>query len=294
MFEATARRAWDSEGLETIKELAQKRLKENGWDDIRPALSVTVRAWIMRASVEGNLREEPQAAVQYFKRALDLLEWGRTIWKDVPKDNRGAIFEDTFLTGVRGLYLKMFMNAHHTDPGLNSKFPLEHLKEEAEDLLKETDRISRNPTKEEVDPGFVSSFISYPAGIAHSMIGLYYVQMSRYSGDPMQKMFCFMKGARAYLEAANKYPEDDELHAWSLNCTLDLMRRSVGVKVGNFNRVADRLREAAPKMMKIWAFSALGQGGRDQKIQANLDNAQDIMKRVAEGKLTLDDPVPLG
>lgn len=77
-----------------------------------------------------------------------------------------------------------------------------------------------------------------------------------------------------------------------LNCTLDLMRNA-GVSIGDFNQVATGLREAAPKMQKIWALSALAQGGRDQKIQANLNNAEDIMRRVAEGKLTLDDPVPL-
>lgn len=126
-FEVTARKAWDSEGLEAVKDLAQKRLKENGWDDVRSALAVTVRyattksivqdlliilysAWIMRAGLEGGLREQPQAGVEYYRRALDLVEWGRTIWKDVPKSSRGAIFEHSFLIGVRSLYLKMFMN----------------------------------------------------------------------------------------------------------------------------------------------------------------------------------------
>jgi hypothetical protein len=69
--------------------------------------------------------------------------------------------------------------------------------------------------------------------------------------------------------------------------------RNAGVSIGDFNQVATGLREAAPKMQKIWALSALAQGGRDQKIQANLNNAEDIMRRVAEGKLTLNDPVPL-
>ncbi|KAJ8595201.1 hypothetical protein M405DRAFT_391681 [Rhizopogon salebrosus TDB-379] len=291
MFEAAACQAWD-EGLETIKELVQKRLKEKGWNDVRPALSVTVRAWIMKASLKGGLGRQPQAGVQYFIRALDLLEWGRNIWKNVPKSDRGAIFEDTFITGVRGLYLKMFVEAYYTDPGLNSKFPLENLKEEAEDLLKETDRLARNPTKNEVDPGFISSFISHPAGIAHSIVGLYHAQTAQYSSDPVERMFSFMNGATAYIDAAGKYSEDDELHAWYLNCTLDLMRNA-GVSIGDFNQVATGLREAAPKMQKIWALSALAQGGRDQKIQANLNNAEDIMRRVAEGKLTLNDPVPL-
>jgi hypothetical protein len=76
-----------------------------------------------------------------------------------------------------------------------------------------------------------------------------------------------------------------------LNCTLDCLRNG-GVRIGDFNQVAIRLREAAPKMMKLWALSALAQCGRDQRIRENLDSAEDIMKRVAEGKLTLDDPTP--
>lgn len=67
----------------------------------------------MKASLKGGLGRQPQAGVQYFIRALDLLEWGRNIWKNVPKSDRGAIFEDTFITGVRGLYLKMFMEVGH-------------------------------------------------------------------------------------------------------------------------------------------------------------------------------------
>lgn len=48
-----------------------------------------------------------------------------------------------------------------------------------------------------------------------------------------------------------------------------------------------------PKMQKIWANSELALGGRDQKIQANLDRADELMKRVADKTLTLEDPVPL-
>jgi hypothetical protein len=63
----------------------------------------------MKASLKRALRQQPQVGVQYLRRALNLLEWGRTIWRDVPKDDRGAIFLDTFVTGLRGMYLRMFM-----------------------------------------------------------------------------------------------------------------------------------------------------------------------------------------
>ncbi|KAG2060908.1 hypothetical protein BDR06DRAFT_393900 [Suillus hirtellus] len=291
-FEVTARKAWDSEGLETVKELAQKRLKENGWDDVRPALAVTVRAWLMRAAFEGGLRDQPQAGVQYYRRALDLVEWGRTIWKDVPKSSRGAIFEHSFLIGIRSMYLKMFMNAYTDDPGLDSKFPLEELKEEAEYLLKESEIAVQTRGDEPVDPGFISSFIVYPNGLAHAMLGFYHVQMARYATNLVEKMFSYVKGAGEYTHASSKYPEDDELRAWYLNCTMDCMRNA-GVPIENFLMIATGLRDSVPKMKKIWAVSELAMGGRDQKIQANLDRADELMRRVADKTLTLEDPVPL-
>ncbi|KAG2128642.1 uncharacterized protein EDB93DRAFT_1184074 [Suillus bovinus] len=281
-FEATARQAWHSDGVETIKERAQKRLKEKGWSDVRPALSVTVRAWIMRGMLEGRMRDAPETGVQFLKRAIDLLEWGRNVWKNVPKDDRGAIFQDTFLRGVRSLHLKMFMDAYGTDPGLNSKYPLEHLKEEAEDLLKE----------EEIDPGMVSSFYIYPAAVAHTMIGFYHAQTAQFSDDAFASCLSYANGAKAYAQAAKTYPEDDEHHAFYLTCAMNCMR-SAGVSIHDFNAVAVSMRAAVPKMMKIWAISALQQGGRDDKIQANLRIADDLMKLVDEGKLTMKDPVPL-
>ncbi|KAG2145363.1 uncharacterized protein EDB93DRAFT_1251463 [Suillus bovinus] len=291
-FEVTARKAWNSEGLETIKELAQKRLKENGWDDVRPALAVTVRAWIMRAAFEGGLKQESHAGVEYYRRALDLVEWGRTVWKDVPKASRGAIFEHSFLIGIRSLYLKMFMNAYTDDPGLNSKFPLEQLKEEAEDLLKETEIALRTRGDEPVDPGFISSFIVYPDGLAHAMLGFYHVQSAQYNTDPIQRMFNAVKAAGEYTRASSKYAEDDELRAWYLNCALDCMRNA-GVPIENFLMAATGLQDAFPRMQKIWAVSELALGGRDKKIQANLDRADELMRRVADKTLTLKDPVPL-
>lgn len=220
-FEVTARKAWNSEGLETIKEQAQQRLKKSGWDDVRPALAVTVRTWIMRAAFEGGLRQKRQAGVEYYRRALDLVEWGRTVWKDVPKSSRGVIFEHSFLIGIRSLYIRMFMNAYTDDPGLNSKFPLEQLKEEAEDLVKETEIAVRTRDGEPVDPGFISSFTVYPNGLAHAILGFYHVQSARYASNPMERMFSFVAAAGEYTQASNRYPEDDELHAWYLNCTMD-------------------------------------------------------------------------
>jgi len=121
-------------------------------------------------------------------------------------------------------------------------------------------------------------------------VGFYHSQKARYSDGVLARV-SFMNGAKAYLRAADTYPEDDELHAFYLSCAMDCMR-CAGVSIGDFNSVAVALRAAVPKMMKIWAFSIMQRGGRDEKIQANLRSADEMMKLVAEGKLTVEDPVP--
>ncbi|OJA15548.1 hypothetical protein AZE42_09879 [Rhizopogon vesiculosus] len=155
MFEAAASQAWLCKGLETIKEPAQKRLKGKGWDYVRPALFVTVRSWTMVASSQGHAVQKPQAGFQYFERALDLLEWGRNMYPWlVPPDAHGSGSQ----VRVSNLSVELTVQqAYHTDPGLNSKFPLEQLKEKAEDPLKETDRLTWNHSKVavQVDPGFI-------------------------------------------------------------------------------------------------------------------------------------------
>lgn len=46
------------------------------------------------------------AAIEFFRRALDVLEWGSIEWKDVHCDDRGVIFEPSFINGVRKMHLE--------------------------------------------------------------------------------------------------------------------------------------------------------------------------------------------
>ncbi len=63
-----------------------------------------------------GLQNNPGSAVNWFTHAIDVIERGRTIWKDVPKDDRGAVFEATFLRGIKVLrldsYLHVRLNYH--------------------------------------------------------------------------------------------------------------------------------------------------------------------------------------
>ncbi|KIJ67014.1 hypothetical protein HYDPIDRAFT_26424 [Hydnomerulius pinastri MD-312] len=308
MFECEKYQAWPSESLEVVIQQAQERQKSKGWNDVRPALAVTVRSalhpnrsngtlliaggsgWILRAVFDTNLRGAPHVSVELYKRVLELLDWGRQVWKNVSKDNRGAIFESTFVRGVRVLYLDTLMEAYLKDPGLNSKFPLETLFEEAKDLLDETLNNREPPSASPIDPGFFSSFIVYPAGDARAMIGFYHSQMAKYSINPLEKLDHLMKAGEAYSVAGITFPQDDEKHCWYLNCALSNFV-TAAAPLTLVDLAASRIREAMPKMQRIWANSAMAKQGRDQTIEKMMKIVDAEMQLVREGKKTMRDRI---
>lgn len=112
--------------MEGIQQKALERLKKEGWNDVRPAFSVTVRfvhplpieasclilnvsAWLMRAIFDSELRQAPHVAVERLKETLELLHWGRQVWRDVSIDDKGVIFKDTFVRGVKSIYLEVLI-----------------------------------------------------------------------------------------------------------------------------------------------------------------------------------------
>jgi hypothetical protein len=124
IFEAQKRRAWTEGGPELIINEAQKRLRKEGWDSVRPALTTTIRfecscdfcplcahfsfcsGYIMRGFMEGSARGNHVAQVEMYTRCIEILEWGRKTWCNIPREERGAIFEPTFIMGVRTMRLE--------------------------------------------------------------------------------------------------------------------------------------------------------------------------------------------
>lgn len=58
----------------------------------------------MRGSME-KLKNNIETALEFYTSALDVLQWGKDLWKDVPYDDKGVVFRDTFMRGVRCLRL---------------------------------------------------------------------------------------------------------------------------------------------------------------------------------------------
>ena len=59
----------------------------------------------MQGFREDGLKSNPVGAFEYYNRVIEVLQWGRHAWRDASKDDRGAIFQPTFLTGVKCLRL---------------------------------------------------------------------------------------------------------------------------------------------------------------------------------------------
>jgi hypothetical protein len=122
------------------------------------------RGWIMRGFLEAGMRGTKAVQVEFLSRSLEVLEWGQKAWKNVPSSDKGCIFDDTFIRGVRSMHIEALMEAYVED---HSKFPLEDIFEEADDILREIEEhpLDRLTPRE---PGFISSFVVYPRGGAYA------------------------------------------------------------------------------------------------------------------------------
>ncbi|KZP31804.1 hypothetical protein FIBSPDRAFT_1037356 [Athelia psychrophila] len=291
-LEAQQTGAWTNGRSELVIQETPQRLRDLGWNKVRPALSTTLRCWIMRAFLEGGFRGNHALAVELLGDVLVVLDWGQRIYKDVPNEDKGAIFSHTFKRAVTCLHLDHFMQAHDDGRGPNSKFPLEDLFEEADAVLHE---IEAHPSPESYpgDPGFVLAFYSYPAGHALSMKGFYHARMARRCyPDGVAAEDHLRKSANFYLEAAEKFPEDDEKHAFYLNCAVENFFMS-GTEARVTLGLLKRIRLAIPKMNKIWAESAMSKQGREKIFARALETEKELLAGVASGQFTLSDkPMP--
>ncbi|KAJ7865640.1 hypothetical protein B0H14DRAFT_2734107 [Mycena olivaceomarginata] len=284
-FEASAYNAWTEGGPEVVIREALARQRKEGWQATRPALSVTVRAWIMRGIMEGGIYNRHDVAVEFFKNALHVIQTLREHWILESKDDRGIIFEKTFAFGIQRLYLDAIMQSYRDSAG--STEILADLLKESEALIRENDEALRQPRSQDpVDPGFLSSFYVYPKGQAYAMKGFYYNKMSvKGNNDPPA---FFRKAAIEYLAAAKCYPEDDEHHPWFLHVALGNMLNARSFPLRETLDVMKRIRVATPKAKEIWERSSLSAAGVWDTLGKVATQEQELRDAVAAGKFTLD------
>ncbi len=63
----------------------------------------------MQAFVLNGLKNDNLGTETLYSDTLDFLEKGRKIWAGVPREDRGAMFDDTFIRGIKVLHLEAYM-----------------------------------------------------------------------------------------------------------------------------------------------------------------------------------------
>ena len=104
-FEAQKYEAWTGlpgQDIAFITSDIQNRLANprKGWDNVRPAISTTVRAMFIASFMMRSMGNAARA-VKDMKLSIDLLDWGLKKFKDIHVEDKGVVFSDTFVRGMR-------------------------------------------------------------------------------------------------------------------------------------------------------------------------------------------------
>ncbi|KAL0575571.1 hypothetical protein V5O48_006415 [Marasmius crinis-equi] len=281
-------RSWVQFGPEKILKEAESRLAAEGWDSVRPALSVTIRSWILFGFLEGGSRGNFVSEAEHIGRALEVINWGRKTWPDVPSEDRGVIFMDTFLRGVQKLHIEALVKVCSSEKGSSSKLQLlEELKKVAEEMIKAIDDIE--PPIREHDPASAAAFYYYPRGHARAAKAFYYGRKAELSEDKEEARELHGEATACYIEATADFPEDDEEHTVYTNAACQHMLEA-GAPVGLQLKYMQKLRESIAKAQPIWG-KRMSIETRGKQFEHILKYEKEYRKLLAEGKITEDDKV---
>ncbi len=82
-------------------------------------LSITylihLSGWLLQGIFAFGL-QKPIVSVEFLSRVVDVLDWGSRLWQNVSRDDRGCIFDWSFIRGVKRLQIQ----AIHSVSVLNS------------------------------------------------------------------------------------------------------------------------------------------------------------------------------
>ncbi|CAE6515310.1 unnamed protein product [Rhizoctonia solani] len=294
-YEAMEYNAWINQADEAIimREI-RERVATRGWDDVRPALDLTVRAWIMHAFL---LRSIPDynTAVQLLQKVQRFLTWGDHQWPDVPTAQRGVIFEHTFRRSVKRLYLHTLYQAIINNPSPNSPFSLAELKNTSAAILEDVEQHPpESEDKEKLTPGYIAAYWLYPTAEALIIDGFYHMQLALTSVpvDPVKQKTNFRLAYEKYLSGAERFPKDDENHAYYLKSALECLTES-GATLNETLPLMERVRKATPLMKNIWETSSMSLCGRDAALQAVISFEEGVQKQLKDGTLTMNDSVTM-
>ncbi|KZS90961.1 hypothetical protein SISNIDRAFT_496844 [Sistotremastrum niveocremeum HHB9708] len=285
-----------------VMEQAKERVRTKGWESARPALSVSVRILIVRACLTGTGilgTPNPSAGIEMLENALKILLKGRNVWSAVPTADRGVIFEQSFIRGVRRLLLSILQDTCR--PGAQREIlpVLEHLRAVARDQL--NDLNNQSPDGSDLTPGFINGFFTYPLAEAISAEAVYHQRMALFNGEDPERplrmdlppaernaddqVYHLRKASELFLEGAKKFPPDDEKYVLNLALAVLALGES-GTTWATIKPILERIQTNTPLMLAIWQNSAMGvDGERDSILNSMTTLSAKVRAKIQAGDI---------
>ncbi|KAJ7204448.1 hypothetical protein GGX14DRAFT_647064 [Mycena pura] len=198
-----------------------------------------------------------------------MLEWGRRNYPNVPTEDRGVIFEPSFVRAIRRLYISAVVGLY---------------------VRKGTESGCGLDVCVELDYGFSAAFWIYPIAEVLSILGWYHMQLGFQHMDSSEESSNkrtadeFLQSSQYYIQAAEKRRESPYFLAvvviealWWSNAPLRTILP-----------VCRKILAALPKANVIWEFSQMALTERNANCHEALQFLKDCEKKLARGKVTLD------
>ncbi|KAL0480692.1 hypothetical protein AKO1_007019 [Acrasis kona] len=224
------------------------RLKTEGWDKVRPALSVTVRALYMFTLVH-LLNETPAESIPVLKKCIDVLELADKKWPEKQFPDRGATISNTF---IRKLKVRLAESMSMViSQGAQDAVDLEHMKQLCNQVLSDCEK---HPAMlHQVGAKFYLSFQIYCVADAHFSLSHYYKtkaceKKKDEKGYLIYDSEYLKKAITHYMYAARWYPEDEPNRSVVLWGVLECLILKGGASL---NQLLDFRRDALEQDQKL-------------------------------------------
>ncbi|KAF8917242.1 hypothetical protein CPB85DRAFT_1431511 [Mucidula mucida] len=269
-FERQRHDPWVGLGPDSVKRDAPTRLAEKGWVQVRPDIDLTIRFWILRGLLESSLDNNTRSELEYCRQTLNVIEWGRKEFKDVPLEDKGEVFSDVFLRSVRSHYLKVLLTAY----GLQAR-----RQETRENLKHDNSPTEPSWVEGEEDPGYFLSFYDYCKGHAYSIKAYYHSDLALRANPNREEMNRQnKKAAQLYVRAAECYPTDDEEHSKYLGCALQHFRIANALTLRKALDLMERARLSHDVSCKIWNVHPSRRRPKEEQSHQNLVDCEKSLR----------------
>ncbi|RXW11558.1 hypothetical protein EST38_g14297 [Candolleomyces aberdarensis] len=283
LFEDQYLRGWATTGGPAIvKQEAPERLRSEGWDKLRQSLSVTVRIWIFNAFFWSQMLGHHNFAREMYTNTLEVLAWGRRQWPNVRREDRGSIFDNRFIRGVKKFQLEAMHASVFRGEGI---YTFQDLINFAEDIIASVN--SEMPPPQDFHHGHFLAYWMYPKGTALSVIGWCHLGKAiKSSKNDAEKNLNFERAAKYYLDAAQAFPEDEEQHSRFLQKHLECLC-FLKKPLRETLPLCQRIRKALDQALDIWFTPPYG-----DVLKVTLDQVKAFESKynqqIADGKCTLN------